>query len=272
MNTKLFVLFVGVVPLCYAMEQERSVQFKKIGIYSIDNKRGHEFQDRFYYGTFEGGNLYAVYDGHGNQHVAHFLAEKFPFYLSQTSGSMEERMITTFKDIDNDRFVKDHNCAGSTASVVFIKDNIAHFAHVGDSRMLLEVDGKIAFETSDHKPNRPDEHKRIIAANGIVFNNRVNGFLPVSRAFGNYNLLDEGKKMIIVEPEYAQVQLTEKNRFLVLATDGLWDVMSSEEVAQKLHDKKEDCHNMCILAKLLAMFADWRKSKDDITVMVVDLF
>jgi serine/threonine protein phosphatase PrpC len=102
-------------------------------------------------------------------------------------------------------------------------------------------------------------------------NNRVCGFLPVSRAFGNYNLLDDGKKMIIVEQEYTEVQLTEKNKFVVLATKGLWNVMNSKEVAQKLHEKKESCHPMCTLAKLLAVFADYRMSQEDITVMVVDL-
>jgi serine/threonine protein phosphatase PrpC len=265
------------VALCYASEKlelvMEQVEQKKVGIYSIDNKRGHVFQDRFYHSTFEGGHLYAIYDGHGSEHVAHFLAEKFPIYLSQTSslGSIKERMMEAFKNADNDNFVKEHNAAGSTASVVFIKDNVAHFAHVGDSRMLLAADGKVSFVTSDHKPNRPDEYNRIIAANGVVMNNRVCGFLAVSRAFGNYNLLGESKKMIIVEPEYAKISLTEKNRFLVLATDGLWDVVSDEEVVQQLHDKKEDCHNMSALAKLLAMFADCRKSKDDITVMVVDL-
>ncbi|SRR6266404_3933654 len=253
--------------LCYASEHNKLVKHKKIGIFSDINKRDNQ-EDFFYHGIVDGGNLYAMYDGHGGHEIAQFLAEKFPDYLSKTLGSMEERFKATFKNIDNDEFVKLHKQCGSTASVVFIKDNIAHFAHVGDSRMLLEEDGKIDFVTSDHKPNRADEYIRIEDNNGLIFNKRVNGFLAVSRAFGDYGL---DKRLIIAEPEYRELSLTKKNRFLVLATDGLWDMVASEEVVGILCAKQSRVNDMNLLAKLLAGFAITRGSHDNITVMLVDL-
>ena len=59
-------------------------------------------------------------------------------------------------------------------------------------------------------------------------------FLAVSRAFGDYGL---GKKLIISEPEYEEIPLTKNHRFLILASDGLWDLMSNEEVAAILQEQ-----------------------------------
>lgn len=273
MYKKLMLLTVcGGTAFCYASEKCELVAGKNFGIFSVINKRSSQnvFEDRFYQGAVDGGNLYAVYDGHGGPEVAQFLAKNFSDYFSQTSGLMKDRMVTAFKNADNDEIIKKHKQSGSTASVVFIKDNIAHFAHVGDSRMLLEADGKIDFVTSDHKPNRADEYDRIIKENGLVFNERVNGFLAVSRAFGNYGINDS-KKIIIVEPEYKEITLTEKNKFLVLATDGLWDVVTNEDVVTILKTKRSSIQGMSLFAKMLASYAVVKGSRDDITVMVVDL-
>lgn len=273
MYKKLIMLIVcGGAPFCYASENRELVVGKNVGVFSVTNKRQPQqaCEDRFYHGTVDGGKLCAVYDGYGGSQIAQFLTEKFPVYFAQTSGSIKDRMVKAFKDADSDEIVKNYKESGSTASVVFIKDNVAHFAHVGDSRVLLEADGKIDFVTSDHKPNRADEYVRIEDAHGIVFNERVNGFLAVSRAFGNYGI-DATKNIIIVEPEYTEVTLIEKNKFLVLATDGLWDFMSNEEVVKVLQAKKSTVTDVGSFAKLLALFASSRGSRDDITVMVVDL-
>ena len=218
---------------CGASENCEVMVEKRIGISSYQNKRDYQ-EDRFYDGTVDGGNLYAVYDGHGNDKVAHFLAENFHHYFGKTSGPMRERMVEAFKNADNDEFVQLNKKSGSTASVVYIKDNVAHFAHVGDSRALLEKDGCVAFATQDHKPMRHDEKQRIENARGYVYQNRVNGILAVSRAFGDY---DVGKNLIISEPEYAEIPLTNNHGFLVVASDGLWDKMNNEEVAAMLQEE-----------------------------------
>jgi protein phosphatase 1L len=276
MNKQLALLFVcAATPWSYAMENNQLVREKKVGIFSVKNQRDCQEDFSFHGSTIDGGKLCAVYDGHGGHEVAEFLANNFHDYFSKTSGPVQQRMAEAFKNADNDEFVKLNKKAGSTASVVFIKDNIAHIAHVGDSRVVLEKDGAVGFATSDHKPNRADEYVRIEDAKGIVFNKRVNGFLAVSRAFGNYGI-DDSKKIIISEPEYAERSLTPKNKFLVLATDGLWDVMNNEEVVNTLdimsygikHLRVEDLDSF---AKSLVLLAIQKKSSDNITVMVVDL-
>ena len=268
MNRKCVLLFLSTaVAFCCASENRELVPQKNIGIFSSQNKRESQ-EDFFYHGEVDNGQLYAVYDGHGGYKVAECLAKKFPIYFSQTSGLMADRMQQAFENADKDECMELNRECGSTAAVVFIKDNVAHCAHVGDSRALLEVNGKVDFVTIDHKPDRADEYIRIDYANGIVFNKRVNGMLAVSRAFGDYGL---DKRLIIPTPEYAEVPLCKDSNFLVLATDGLWDFLSNEEVVEILNEKKSSIKDMSSLAKLLALFAVSRGSRDNITVMVVDL-
>jgi serine/threonine protein phosphatase PrpC len=255
---------------CGAMEN-REVVNKKIGVVSCKNKRDYQ-EDRFYHGVVDGGEWYAVYDGHGireyGDKVSHFLKETLHDYFCQTSGSMRERMIQAFKNADDNQYVKLYTKIGSTASVVYIKDNIAHFAHVGDSRALLECGGMIAFATEDHKPLRCDEKERIEKAEGVISFCRVDGTLAVSRAIGDHHY---DKKIVIPEPEYTQKTLTKQHKFLILASDGLWDVVDNEDVVKVLELKQMEIDDMNVFAKMLVDLAIEKHSTDNITVMVVDL-
>lgn len=275
----IFSFLCSTVFLFHASEHNQLVASKKIGIFSEINKRKFQ-EDFFYHGVVDGGNLYAVYDGHfchetevtcedvhDGSSVARFLAEKFPIYFSKTSGPIKDRMIATCKNIDSDEFMKQHRSCGSTAAVVFIKNNIAHCMHVGNSRILLEKNGAIDFITQDHVPNNIAESLRITTNGGVIYEKRVNGFLAITRAFGDYAL---DKKLIISQPDYQEIPLTKEHKFLVLATNGLWKTVANEEVIGILHAKKS-IQDMNLLAKMLAGFAIHRGSRDNSTVMVVGL-
>lgn len=278
MNKQWILLLAYVVPLLSAMEREL-FKAKKIGIFSEINHRAQQ-EDFFYHGIVDGGHLYAVCDGHYCHHIGEhsnddydgsiiskFVAENFHNYFIKTSGPIKSRMKETFKAIDESDFVKENGACGSTAVVVFIKDNKAHVAHIGDSRAVVAGD-KVKLTTNDHKPDRVDEYVRIEDAKGIVFNNRVNGFLSVSRAIGDYNL---GKNIVIAKPDYQEISLETEDRFLILGSNGLWNFVSNEEAACILHAKQSEIQDMNLLAKMLGMFAVKRNSKDNITVMLVDL-
>src|ERR1700751_454596 len=126
--SKRFVMLIVAsgISLCYAMEPERKLPQRefKVGIYSEKNIRDAQ-EDRFYCGDVDGGKMFGLYDGHGRHsghEVAQFLVENMPHYFCQTAGAMHDRMVKTFEMIDKDKFVLSKKC-GSTASVVFIKDN-----------------------------------------------------------------------------------------------------------------------------------------------------
>jgi serine/threonine protein phosphatase PrpC len=276
MKMKLVVLFSvsSIALLCYASEKptyvnERCAQ--GVGVYSNIGLRSYQ-EDRFHYELIDKGHLFYVLDGHNGYEVAQYAKEKLPIYFNDAFGSVQEKMRIAFLRLDNDEFMKRHKKCGSTASVVFVHDKVAHFAHVGDSRALLECNRKVDFATSDHKPDRADEEERIKQLGGSInyFSGawRVGDGLAMSRAIGDWSM---DKTHIIAEPEYTKIELTEKNRFLVLATDGLWDVMTNEKVVQYLSEQSKITNSVKLQAWFLGQQAVRKNSKDNITVMVVDL-
>ncbi len=124
--------------------------------------------------------------------------------------------------------------------------------------------------SSDHKPNRPDEESRIKKLGGKVTHWgrwRVQGVLAVSRAIGDVAL----QPYVTCEPEITSHSVNpEEDLFLVLASDGVWDVMSNHEagvtVMQAAMTKRwEDvARELCLHAKALG-------SQDNVTAQVIDL-
>lgn len=89
----------------------------------------------------------------------------------------------------------------------------------------------------DHKPNNEKETQRIKDAGGWVAFNRVNGSLALSRALGDfvYKQNEEKKpeeQIVTAYPDVETVDLTDDHEFIVLACDGIWDVMSNERVVE----------------------------------------
>ena len=81
--------------------------------------------------------------------------------------------------------------------------------------------------SEDHKPARNDEHDRIEDSGGAVIwagTWRVSGVLAVSRAFGDRPL----KKFVISLPDVKQMSVADGEEFVVLASDGLWDVVTNK--------------------------------------------
>ena len=112
------------------------------------------------------------------------------------------------------------------------------------------------------------EHKRIKEAGGFIgFNGvwRVAGILATSRALGDYPLKD--KNLLIAEPDILTFNLKEhKPRFLILASDGLWDCFTNEEAIEYIKERLDEPH---FGAKSIILQAYYKGSLDNITVMVV---
>ena len=122
--------------------------------------------------------------------------------------------------------------AGCTACVaLFTKDSII-CANSGDSRCVL-ARGIQALEMSeDHKPDNTEELRRIEAAGGFVEEGRVRGILSLSRALGDLEYKLNRKvpveaQMITCVPEIKTVQISDQDKFLIIACDGIWDCLSS---------------------------------------------
>jgi len=103
-------------------------------------------------------------------------------------------------------------------------------ANCGDARAVLSTASMTKRITHDHRPSDPMEQKRIESSDGFVLRNRVSGILAVSRSFGDHGLKD----YIICRPNLMRIEIDGEDvndeSFLILACDGLWDVMQDEEV------------------------------------------
>ena len=105
-------------------------------------------------------------------------------------------------------------------------------ANAGDSRTVLCEDGQAVDLSKDHKPVDIDEIVRVNKAGGFVEDNRINGTLAVSRAFGDFQFkrrddLGPHEQEVSIIPDIKTFPITAKTEFLVLACDGIWDVRSS---------------------------------------------
>jgi len=99
------------------------------------------------------------------------------------------------------------------------------------------VDGTVQQLSYDHKPNNDSETKRIVAAGGWVEFNRVNGNLALSRALGDFIFKKNDRKsaeeqIVTAYPDVIMRDLTASHEFIIMACDGIWDVMSNQEVVQ----------------------------------------
>eukprot|EP00467_Chlorarachnion_reptans_P017160 CAMPEP_0114488196 /NCGR_PEP_ID=MMETSP0109-20121206/1191_1 /TAXON_ID=29199 /ORGANISM="Chlorarachnion reptans, Strain CCCM449" /LENGTH=179 /DNA_ID=CAMNT_0001664553 /DNA_START=274 /DNA_END=813 /DNA_ORIENTATION=+ len=124
---------------------------------------------------------------------------------------------------------------GSCAIVAVIINKWLHVANLGDSRAVLCSDGQAVQLSTDHKPNSEGERSRIESQGGFVAHfggtHRLMGVLATSRAIGNPSL----KPALSATPEVTSRQLKAGDDFLIIGSDGLWDVISnSDAVAASL--------------------------------------
>ncbi|XP_050372702.1 probable protein phosphatase 2C 33 [Argentina anserina] len=164
--------------------------------------------------------------------------------------SLKDSFLKAFKVMDKELKLHpriDCYCSGTTAVTMVKQGQDLVIANIGDSRAVLgtrDQDGSlIAVQlTVDLKPNLPREAERITLCKGRVFalhnepdvtrvwlpNSNSPG-LAMARAFGDFCLKDYG---LISVPDVSYRCLTEKDEFVVLATDGIWDVLSNKEVVE----------------------------------------
>ena len=102
-------------------------------------------------------------------------------------------------------------------------------ANCGDSRAVLSTsNGAIVSLTNDHKADRVDEADRIRRAGGFVVHKRVMGELAISRAIGDLDFKEDGFHFVLPHPEIAVQVLSARDEFILLACDGIFDVLTNE--------------------------------------------
>lgn len=129
--------------------------------------------------------------------------------------------------------------SGCTCVCAIITPHHIICANVGDSRCVVGSSSQTISLTEDHKPELDEEKARIEQAGGFVQFNRVNGELAMSRALGDfrYKLRTEfavHEQLVIAIPDIAIHERNKDDKVLILACDGVWDVIQNDEAVEFL--------------------------------------
>jgi len=143
-------------------------------------------------------------------------------------------------------------------------------ANAGDSRCVLSTKDECVAMSLDHKPDRPDEQERIPKAGGFVIHNRVMGGLAVSRAIGDCDFKSDGLFLVIPDPEVKEHKISSEDKYLLLACDGLFDVMQNDAACRFI--KREFKKGLSCTEAAAAIGAHAVKtlhSQDNVSVVIV---
>lgn len=248
------------------------IKQKPYGIYSTGPKQ----EDKY---VFQKANhIFAgVYDGHGGGLTSEYIKQNIiKIYANIQTNSIPERLRLTYKKLEDD-FNRVHHSlysmdnSGSTACTVVITPYNVYIANTGDSRCILSEQGKAMALTKDHKPKEPDEERRIkewgdeITFSGVY---RVGG-LAVSRVIGDF-YIKQRYKSVIYNPDIYMIKRNKYQEFIVLATDGLYDVMTNQEITNFIHSKLKQTYDLDIIAKQLVDYSiQVKKTTDDVSVIII---
>jgi len=224
-------------------------------------------------GPSEHVSFYAVFDGHAGTDAATFAAAHL-HELVVESQAYPADPVSAIQEACHEcdrRFIATSKKSGTTVVCVLIKDNTIYAAWVGDSLASLVREGHALKIMEPHKPNREDEKVRVEGLGGAIIHYgtwRVNGQLAVSRAIGD----GEYKPLITAQPDITTIVSKGNEDFLIIACDGLWDMVTPEESAEIIYQKiKDDDTDLDGLAHFLGVVAKDRGSADNITIIIVFL-
>uniref|UniRef100_A0A5B7C078 protein-serine/threonine phosphatase n=1 Tax=Davidia involucrata TaxID=16924 RepID=A0A5B7C078_DAVIN len=190
--------------------------------------------------------------------------------------------------------------SGSTATVMFIRNDMLFISHVGDSCVVLSRSGKPVALTNPHRPYGSNkvslqEIRRIREAGGWIVNGRICGDIAVSRSFGDMRFktkknemlekgVEEGRwsqkfisriqfndNLVTASPDIFQVALGSDAEFILLASDGLWDYMNSSDAVNFVREQLRQHGDVQIACEALAQAALDRRSQDNVSIVIADL-
>ncbi|KAF0988275.1 hypothetical protein HZS_2323, partial [Henneguya salminicola] len=205
------------------------------------------------------------------------LSEHLPLPIYNLSVALHDSFIEIDDDLRAEREKTNEPIkSGTTALALIVTESFIIFANCGDSRGILVRDDKVFFGTKDHKPTLPQERARIIKAGGSVFADRVNGDLAVSRALGDFSFktnikLSSTEQVVSPEPNVTTILRDKSDQLIVLACDGIWDVMSNDRVAELVLDRLHVTDNLVEITDCMVDSCLYNDSRDNMTSLIVCL-
>merc|ERR1712166_45954 len=225
--------------------------------------QGHRsyMEDQFSVHELPGGcSFFGCFDGHGGSQVAEQAAAHFVqtlcsvdewnqavldpsdvqgFTVALRAGCLrfDDMLRNGAYQRDDDSSDSDDAQSGSTAVFALVTPSHIIVGNIGDSRCVLRSDGQMIAMSHDQKPSDEKESSRITNAGGTVVMNRVNKVLAVARAFGDFEFksnpeLGQTEQQVSPEPEFVVHERCREDEFLLLCSDGVWDVVDNDDVSK----------------------------------------
>lgn len=194
--------------------------------------------------------LFCLFDGHGGDQVSKFLQNNFINYFKEMLpfDNVNESLIRLFKNLDQKLKELNYYQVGATACIIYITkekgQKVLYSANVGDTRSVLISKNGVKRLSYDHRADDKNEYKRIVGDGGIVFGGRVYGSLMLARSFGDWQLKNYG---VNCEPHITRINITDNDKYVIVATDGIWDVfqdMDVFDISKKFDNSKELCNKL----------------------------
>ena len=244
--------------------------------------------------SIDGHCMLGVFDGHAGRTASKYAAENLIRCLEDTEDwkaylnsresieLLERALVKAFISLDEELFkipaLSDGSDTSGTAAVVAVLTP-SHIvcANLGDSRCALRTRGSCVALSEDHKPSLPEEAHRIYTAGGHVELDRVDGELALSRALGDFRYkgrtdLSFTEQKVICVPDVSSHSRSSEDEILLLACDGLFDVISTEEAVELAHNLHfHDSHKPDAAASEMVDLALSLGSSDNVSVIVVPL-
>ena len=254
-------------------------------------------------------NIFCVMDGHGvNGHlVSRYVMKYINLFFKNnkkmnSSNNNEDAVYYRLKkgdchilkrlfrhaerDLDKKSAI-DANFSGTTCVMVLQIGERILCSNIGDSRAIMVKTGNVIVPLSiDQKPNDPEESKRIIQNGGEISQYEEDGEksgpyrvwkkgevypgIAMSRSVGDFVATTLG---VIPEPKFIEEKIDSDCKFIVIASDGVWEFLENERVAEIVwpYYKNDDPDGAC--KALIKESTEWWNKEDivvdDITVVIV---
>jgi serine/threonine protein phosphatase PrpC len=223
-------------------------------------------------------NFFGIYDGHGGTYVSKYLEKNISnYYLDKKfSAPFDENFHNQVFQIIQNQLLKStfgySNGSTCLLNMMYRFGDSIHMnvVNLGDSRLtIVYTNGESKSITTDHKPDHHVEKSRLEKMGGEVYKDSEGVFrigdLSLSRAFGD----GDNAPYISQKPDIYYKKITPQTKYIVMACDGLWDVIESESIGKIITElNKSNPENIAVE---LAKYALKQGSTDNVSIIVIEV-
>jgi len=247
----------------------------------IQKANGKEQQDKYKVrlpANEDDMSFFGVYDGHSTHQIAELIANKLDDYIFENfsqNSDLKQSIKDAFEKLETEvinRLEAERPRGGSTVLCTIIQNKQIHVANLGDCQGIVTNGDKCTVLSQLHDFTNETEKQRVEQKGGVIFKNRLQGELAISRSIGDISY----KNFMSSEPEISVYDIEEQDEYLILGTDGFWNGLSPENCTIKIQEFKKSENHLGDLKALTDFLIEEARGniktkKDNMTLIIVEL-